>query len=76
MLLHECFFGKSNVARKIANNKPGTAGMDLMAQAVQTFIERGFFSFLHMFFTSLDKTGLETSTLKNKSLTMLIEIIS
>ena len=40
------------------------------------FIERGGLIFLTTFFTSLDKSGLESCTIKYKALTMLIEIVS
>ena len=40
------------------------------------FVERGGFEFIANYFIRVEKDKLETSTLKNKTLTMLIEILS
>ena len=81
MLLHECILGQINQNRRVKVNKITAASQgqslpESVLQFVQCYIERGGFSFLTSFFTSLDKSGLETSTIKYKTLTMLIEIIS
>ena len=43
---------------------------------MQSFIERGGFTFLTNFFIQLDKSRLEHNTIKNKSIQLLIEIIT
>lgn len=41
----------------------------------RAFIGQGGFSFIITFFTALEKTQLESNTLSNKSLTMILEIL-
>ena len=43
---------------------------------MQGFIERGGFTFVTKFFTALDTGGLEASTLRNRALSMQLEIVS
>ena len=38
-------------------------------------IEKGGYDFLILFFTSMDKSNLESSTLRNKALIILIQIL-
>jgi len=72
ILLHNCILHSSLAQQKTSAG----SDKDPVTEFVLSFIHRGFFPFLTSFFTSLDKTGLEKSTLKNKTLTMLIEIAS
>ena len=80
MLMHECIIGSGGSLQRRAKVNKMTAAKQPMAenvtQFVQMFLERGGLIFLTTFFTSLDKSGLESCTIKYKALTMLIEIVS
>ena len=92
MLLHDCILGNhQNRRMKIKNNNnanlnslqeqdPETEANEFLVDTAiefsQSFLDRGGFKFVANFFTALDKNGLESSTLLNKALTMLIEIVN
>ena len=80
MLMHECIIGGGGSLQRRAKVNKVTAAQQPVAetvtQFVQMFIERGGLIFLTSFFSSLDKSGLESCTIKYKALTMLIEIVS
>jgi len=88
MLLYDCILGNSHSRRMKVKNIPSqqpnaqakvqasTGILETTEEFSQSFLERGGFKFLATFFTALDKNGLESSTLLNKALTMVIEIVN
>ena len=85
-LLHEIILGGNRQARKMkakvvnGNNASAAAASNNEAAAhlelTKSFIEKGGFKFLSAMFTRQSTGGLEKSTLKNKALTLLIELES
>lgn len=78
MLLQECIDATAAAA---AGSGGGAAqhsceNTAVPADFMQSFIDRGGFDFLADFFIAVDKSRLEASTIRNKSLQLLIEILT
>ena len=88
MLLHGLILGQDNVVKakptpakttgkgQSAAATTAAATPDNTQEFIYDFIQRDGFAFLATFFTQVDKSGLESSTLKTKALSMLIEMIA
>lgn len=66
----------ANRAKTVQVTAATPAAQETTVQFVQGFIERGGFAFVTKFFTALDTGGLEASTLRNRALSMQLEIVS